>query len=116
VGRNLIINLVQGSIVGLITASQTRHAIDTITGEDYRQLGEVTNTPAASINNGVIVSLTQSSWTITGTSYLTSLAIGEGSSVQAPKGSSVSMTVDGQLVPVQKGSYKGQIVLTLSKS
>lgn len=116
VGRNLVINLGQGRIAGMITASQSRHAIDTITGEDYRQLGEVTNTPSASINNGVIVSLVQSTWTITGTCYLTSLTVGDGSKIEASKGSTVAMTVDGRPVPLQQGIYKGQIVLTVSKS
>jgi hypothetical protein len=115
-GRNLILNLDLASISGVITASDARHALDTITAEDYRQLGEVNNTPGAAINNGVIVSLTKSTWTVTGTSYLTSLTIGDGSSVQAAPGSSIAMSVDGQPTPLAKGTYKGQIVLTLTKS
>ncbi len=47
---------------------------------------KVTNTPQAAIDNGAIVSLTNGSqWTVTGTSYLTSLTVAKGARLTAPK-------------------------------
>jgi hypothetical protein len=79
-------------------------------------LGEVTNTPAPALNNGVIVSLTASNWTITGASYLTSLTIDGGSTIAAPEGSKVTMTVNGKPTPIKAGAYKGKIVFTVTKA
>ena len=95
--------------------SSSRHAKSSIGAEDYKLLGEVTNTPGAAVNNGVILSLDGgSTWTVTGTSYLTCLTIENGAVVKAPKGSSVTMTVDGVSRPIKSGMYKGNIVLTVT--
>jgi hypothetical protein len=115
-GKNLALTFNSANITGVISASTAKHAKDTITAVDYKVLGEVTNTPSAVVNNGVIVSMTGSTWTVTGASYLSSLTIGEGSSVTAPEGKSVTMTVNGAVKPIKAGSYKGNIVLTVTKS
>ena len=112
-GKNLVLTFNSANITGVISASTAKHAKDTITAEDYKLLGEVTNTPSAVVNNGVIVSMTGSTWTVTGASYLSSLTIGEGSSITAPEGKSVTMTVNGAAKPIKAGSYKGNIVLTV---
>jgi hypothetical protein len=113
-GKNLVLNLQNAKIAGVVTSSTARHAKDTITAADYLLLGEVTNTPSAAINNGVIVSLTGSTWTVTGTSYLTNLTLGKDSAVVAPDGHKLTMTVDGAPREIKAGTYKGKIVLTVS--
>ena len=112
----MVLTFDKANITGIITASSAKHAKDTITSEDYKLLGEVSNTAIEAVNNGVIVTLTGSTWTVTGTSYLTSLTIGEGSSISAPEGYSVTMTVNGVKKAIGAGSYKGKIVLTVTKT
>jgi hypothetical protein len=102
-------------ITGVISASTAVHQKATITAEDYRLLGEVTNTPAAAVNNGVLVTLTNGSvWTVTGTGYLTGLSIAEGASVVAPSGQNLVMKVNGKTTAIEAGDYKGQIELSLT--
>jgi hypothetical protein len=63
------------------------------------------------------VSLTNgSTWTVTGTSYLTSLTVDEGSKVTAPKRYNLTMTVDGVEKTIEPGSYKGKIIFTVLKN
>lgn len=115
--KNLGLTFDNASITGVITASTAVHDQSTITSADYKLLGKVTNTPAAAVNNGVIVSLINGAkWTITGTSYLTSLYIAEGTSVKAPKCSTVAMTVDGTDTTIAAGTYTGNIVLTVTET
>jgi hypothetical protein len=114
-GKNLVLNFDKANITGTISATSSKHAKDEITSADYKLLGEVTNTPGAAVNNGVIVSLKGSTWTVTGTSYLTALTIADGSEVKAPEGSTMTMTVNGVKKPIAAGSYKGAIVLTVAK-
>ncbi|MBN1627929.1 MAG: hypothetical protein JW944_15525, partial [Deltaproteobacteria bacterium] len=63
-----------------------------------------------------IVTLTNGTvWTVTGTSYLTSLTI-DNAAIAAPEGSSVEMTVNGAKKEIKPGqTYIGDIVITLSK-
>ena len=100
----------------MISASTSQHRQSTISAEDYRLLGVVTNTVGPVVNHGVIVSLEAgSTWKVTGTSYLSSLTIGADSQVKGTHGTAVTMTVDGvptALVP--GGTYTGDIVLTTS--
>jgi hypothetical protein len=113
---NLALTFDGGDITGVITASAAKHNISTITPADYRELGEVTNTAQAVVNNGVIVSLANGAvWTVTGTSYLSALDIAADASVTAPSGKTVSMTVDGTATAVKAGgSYSGAITLTVA--
>lgn len=61
------------------------------------ELSNVTQTPAPTVNNGVLVSLDEKSvWTVTGDSYITSLTLAEGAVVTAPSGKKLAVTVDGQ--------------------
>ena len=115
-GKNLVLKLENANITGIISASTAKHAKDTITAEDYLLLGEVTNTPSAAVNNGVIVTLTGSIWTVTGASYLTNIIVDEGSLITAPEGYKVTMTVDGIAKAIKAGTYKGNIVITVTKS
>lgn len=115
-GKNMILSFENAHLTGVISASDARHAKDSITAEDYQMLGDVTNTPSAPVNNGVIVSLNKSAWTVTGTSYLSSLTIGEGSSVTGPNGAALTLTVDGIAQPLKAGTtYRGKVVLSANE-
>jgi hypothetical protein len=130
--RNMALTLVNADITGVISASTANHVLPHIEypigwdevnrlryineghTEDYKYLGVVTNTPGPAVNNGVIVSLdADSSWTLTGTCYLTGLTIEKGSLVAGLGGAKVVMTVDGKETAMAPGSYSGAIVLSV---
>jgi len=54
-------------------------------------------------------------WVVEKTTSLTDLTVSEGSSIKAPEGYSVTLTVNRVETPIESGSYKGDIVLTLTK-
>jgi hypothetical protein len=111
---NLVLKFAASKVQGAISATLATHYADTIDSSNWWELGAVTNTPQAAINNGVIVSLAGgSTWTVTGTSYLTSLSLDATSAVAALGGKQVTMTVDGTATEIKPGaSYSGAIVLT----
>jgi len=113
--RNLGVTLKASTLAGVISASTTKNKYaDTIDAEHYRYLGEVDNTVGAAVNNGVIVSLDKdSTWTVTGASYLTSLTLTEGARLEAPLGKTPVMTVNGTATPIAAGTYTGAIVITV---
>jgi hypothetical protein len=114
-GKNMVLSFENTNLTGVITASQAKHAKSSIAAEDYKLLGEVTNTAGPAINNGVIVSLDHgSSWTVTGTSYVTRLTMAGGATLTAPQGQKVTMTVDGKETAVEAGTYKGDIVISVT--
>lgn len=114
-GKNMVLTFDNANITGVITASQSKHTKSSIGAEDYKLLGEVTNTAGSAINNGVIVSLdSKSTWTVTDASYLTGLTIAEGAVISAPEGRKVTMTVDGKPTAIKAGTYKGDIVITVT--
>ncbi|MEP9385162.1 hypothetical protein [Nocardioides sp. KR10-350] len=114
-GKNMALTFDGSTVRGVISSSVTKHNQSTITSADYRQLGVVSNTTGAVVNNGVIVDLTgHSTWTVAGTSYLSKLTIDSGSKVVAPKGKQVTMTVDGVATPIAAGTYTGNIALNVS--
>jgi len=122
ISKNLGLTFSKASIIGVISASDALHYYNgkyypKIGKDDMKAFNRVINTPSPAVNNGVIVSLTNGSiWTVTGTSCLTSLTIDEGSTITAPKGNNVTMTVDGVAKTIEAGEYKGKIVLTVTKS
>jgi len=115
--RNLVLHLEDADLIGVVTASTAKHTQSTITSKDYRLLGVVANTPSSVVNNGVIVSLTdRATWTVTGTSYLSSLTVEKGSQIAAPKGKKVTLTVDGVVTKLVAGTtYTGDVVLTVGR-
>jgi hypothetical protein len=116
--RNMALTFDKAGITGVISASEAHHPKSTIDVQmDYLLFGEVTNTAHEAINNGVIVLLTNgSNWTVTGTSYLTMLEIAEDAAIKAPDGYSVTMMVDGVETGIRPGTYKGNIVLSVTES
>jgi hypothetical protein len=113
---NLALTFDNSHVEGVISATTTKHHVSSIDSTQFLQLGEVTNTTGAVVNNGVIVDLAGgSSWTVTGTSYLSKLTIDATSSVVARPGSTVTLTVDGTAKTITPGTtYTGAITLTLA--
>ncbi|MFF3501555.1 hypothetical protein [Streptomyces sp. NPDC003247] len=105
----------RASVEGVLSASVSHHAVDSISSAEYTELGHVTNTVRPVVNNGVLVTLTGgSAWTVTGTSYLSVLSLDADSTVTAPAGSTVAMTVDDEPTALTPGrTYTGAITLTL---
>jgi hypothetical protein len=56
-----------------------------------------------------------STWVVDKTTTLTELSVGKGTSITVPEGHTLTMTVDGTETPVNPGSYKGNIVLTVAE-
>ena len=113
--KNLVLNFKNAKVTGVITSSAAKHAIGTITAADYKYLGEVTNTPEAAINNGVVVSLDKNSkWVVTGDSYLTSLTLERGAVITAPAGYKVTLLLGGHQRLFKAGTYLGKIVLKVT--
>jgi hypothetical protein len=112
---NLVLNFAASKVTGVATATLTTHHVDTIDSSNWWELGHVTNVAQAAINNGVIVSLTDhSTWTVTGTSYLTSLSLDATSAVAGLHGKKLTLTVDGTQTPLTpNSSYAGAIVITV---
>jgi len=118
-GLNLVLTLEQSSVEGVISATKTAHHVSTIDATRYEQLGEITNTVQPVVNNGVLVTLgSGSSWTVTGTSYLSRLTLAADATVTGPhKHSAVSMTVDGTATTITPGNtYTGAITITITVS
>ncbi|MFF5147927.1 hypothetical protein ACFY6U_50865 [Streptomyces sp. NPDC013157] len=115
-GRNLVATFTRTRIQGVISASKSMHLVDRITEENADDLGHVTNTAQAAVNNGVIVTLGAGSvWTVTGTSYLTKLTVAATATVQAARGKRLTLTVDGKETALTAGStYTGAVQLTVS--
>jgi hypothetical protein len=112
---NMVLNLGNSSITGVISASESHHPSPKITVANQREFHSIIDTACPAINNGVIVNLTNgSNWTVTGTSYLTKLVLDRSSSVTAGKGATVSMTVNGAKRDIEPGhTYTGAIVVSV---
>nr|WP_240982497.1 hypothetical protein [Streptomyces sp. S3(2020)] len=115
-GQNLTVSLTGSTIEGVISASTAKHSVSTITSAEYREISEVTNTASAVVNNGVLVTLgAGSTWTVTGTSYLSALTLASDAAIEAPSGKTVTLTVDGTTKAITAGTaYTGAITLTVA--
>ncbi|MEV6160724.1 hypothetical protein AB0L71_02110 [Streptomyces sp. NPDC052052] len=115
-GQNLVLDFTRSTVKGVISATTTKHRVSTITIDEYREISEVTNTPSAVVNNGVVVTLgSGSSWTVTGTSHLSALTLASDAAVKAPRGRKVTLTVDGTATEIKAGSsYTGALTLTVA--
>jgi hypothetical protein len=113
---NMTINLDSASITGVISASESHHPVSRITKDNNEYFHMITDTVCPAINNGVIINLTNgSAWKVTGTSYLTKLALDGSSSVTAAReGAAVSMRVNGIETDITPGdTYTGAIVVSV---
>ncbi|MCI3279311.1 hypothetical protein [Streptomyces cylindrosporus] len=115
-GKNMVLTFEDSTVEGVISATKAKHRVATIDSSTYYELGIVTNTVQAAVNNGAIVRLNSgSTWTVTGTSHLTSLTLAADAAVTAPRGRTVKLTVDGTETALAAGqSYTGDLVLTVA--
>lgn len=114
--KNLGLYLVDTTITGVISSAtqKYRDGLTLIDESNRREMSNITQTAAPTVNNGVVVTLDRTScWTVTGTSYLTSLTLAPGAAVKAPDGKALKVTVDGDEVSLMPGQYRGKIVLQL---
>ncbi|MEU6192650.1 hypothetical protein [Streptomyces sp. NPDC047061] len=115
-GKNMVLTFEDSAVAGVISATKAQHRVSSIDSSTFYELGIVTNTVQAAVNNGVVVKLNSgSTWTVTGTSYLTSLTLAADAAVRAPRGRSVKLTVDGTETAITAGStYTGALTLTVA--
>lgn len=110
--KNLALNLRNTKLEGIVS-SATQHYRDGLRflEETIREeLSNVTQTPAPTVNNGVLVSLDENSvWTVSGDSYITSLTLAQGATVKAPEGKQLEVTVDGKAAELAAGTITGKI-------
>jgi hypothetical protein len=114
--KNAVIEMVNARVEGVISSASFayREGLTRITADNRKELSNITQTAAPTINNGVIVRMDKdSTWYVTGTSYLTSLELERTSLIFGTQGRKVRMTVDGVETPVAPGKYVGKIVLEL---
>ena len=114
----------KATVTGAICTAKGEHGIgphgEKLVMQDssalYYLIGDEKETCAPTQDaHGATVALQQGSrWTVTKTSYLTGLTIGGDSSITAPAGSTVTMTVDGAEKTLVPGSYEGKIVLQVA--
>jgi len=112
--KNLDLKFVKAEVEGIISAATAAYkdGLAVIDASNNRELGAVKQTAAEPINNGVIASFDKSSvWTVTGTSYLTSLTIAKGAVIKAAKGKALTLTVNGKQTDIAPGTYKGKVVI-----
>ncbi|MFJ9562281.1 hypothetical protein ACIRQQ_19795 [Streptomyces fuscichromogenes] len=115
-GKNMVLTFEGSRVEGVISATKAKHRVSSIDSSTFYELGIVTNTVQAAVNNGVVVKLDSgSTWTVTGTSYLTSLTLAADAAVRAPRGRTVKLTVDGTETAITAGStYTGALTLTVA--
>lgn len=107
--RDVEITLAGASLTGRISTAVSSHPQGMpLCAEQYALIGRVEMTACPNDHPyGIRVKLEKnSSWTVSAASWLTSLEIEEGSTVNCS-----SLTVNGISVPVQPGSYTGKILL-----
>ncbi|MER5795579.1 hypothetical protein [Streptomyces sp. NPDC001980] len=115
-GKNMVLTFEDSRVEGVISATKAKHRVSSIDSSTFYELGIVTNTAQAAVNNGVVVKLNSgSTWTVTGTSYLTSLTLAADAAVRAPRGRTVKLTVGGIETAITAGStYTGALTLTVA--
>ena len=115
--KNVVVSLKNTRLEGVISSASFayREGLTEITAANRCELSNITQSAAPTVNNGVLVRLDKdSTWYVTGTSYITSLELERTSLIYGKGGKRVAMTVDGVETPIQPGKYTGKIVLTLN--
>ena len=104
--KNLAVCAVNTHITGVISSAVQRYpeGVTVLTADNRLDISNITQTAARPVNNGVILTLgTGSVWSVSGTSWLTSLTIEEGARLEG------RLIVNGEEVPVATGRFTGLI-------
>jgi hypothetical protein len=110
--KNLEINMKDVHFEGIATSATEKHRDDLeyIDETTRLELSTVTQTPAPTVNNGVVVNLDKyCTWIVTGTCYLTGLNYADWSNIKAPAGKKLTVTVDGEKVELGKRDDAGEV-------
>lgn len=116
--KNLDVRLKNVRLTGVVSCAKAAYeaGLETITKENCEQLGEITETPAAPVNNGLILTLCDNSvWTLPSSCWLTALHWEAGCEIRAENGRGLYMTVDGRRMEMRPGDYAGQIELRIEE-
>lgn len=115
--KNLGLNFTNVKVEGIISSATQAYkkGLTLILEDNRRELSNITQTAAETVNNGVIVSLDKNGvWTVTGTSYITALNIAAGAQVKAPAGKTLTMFVNGKRTKIAAGKYSGKIKMVVA--
>ena len=117
---SIAVNLVDSALTGVVSSAYGAHCTEDgtmLVGEitvdsygregtyDYLAIGRILHYAAPTVNNSVSMTLTNSTWTCTGLSYIASLTIDEASAVVG------DIYVNGAKVEAGAGTYENVIVV-----
>lgn len=114
--KNLLVRMKASRVEGVISSAEAsyREGLEIIDESNRLELGNIRQTAAPTINNGVMLHMDgESSWYVRGKSYLTELMLEEHALILPYGGKKVKMTVDGEERKILPGLYRGKIVLSL---
>lgn len=112
--KNMGIAMHNTTVTGVISSAtqKYRDGLTLIDESNRLEMANITQTPAPTVNNGVVVTLDETSaWIVTGTSYITALTLEKGAKIAAESGKTLNMLVDGVATEIAPGTYQGTIVL-----
>lgn len=109
----LALTLADTNLTGAVSLAQARPASGAEpTRETFAQVGEVLNTLGFHGDEPLTLALEgHTRWTVTRTSYLTGLDLGQSAQIAAPTGQTLRLIVDGKPVAIAPGRYAGRIEL-----
>lgn len=114
--KNLLVRMKASRVEGVISSAEAsyREGLEIIDESNRLELGNIRQTAAPTINNGVMLHMDgESSWYVREKSYLTELMLEEHALILPYGGKKVKMTVDGEERKILPGLYRGKIVLSL---
>lgn len=112
--KNMGITMHNTTVTGAISSAtqKYRDGLTLIDESNRLEMANITQTPAPTVNNGVVVTLDETSaWIVTDTSYITALTLEKGAKIAAAPGKTLNMLVDGVATEIVPGAYQGTIVL-----
>ncbi len=115
--KNLVIKLDNANVKGIISSAKAEYSpgVTIINEYNREELSKITQHAAPTINNGVIVRMTNGAvWTVPGECWLTALEIEAGSAVKAIDSKKLCVFIDGEEIPFRNGpsySLRGKIHL-----
>ena len=107
---DMTVTLEKVTLTGAISLGTASPAAQEPSKEAYREVGNIKNTLGPATDKyGLKLSLDAGSrWVVTETSYLTSLTLANGATIEASKGK-VTLLVNGAATAIKAGAYTGKI-------